>query len=153
MIQKSLIAPWQPPAPCHRADFTCYYLNFMNHSPSVWTPETPETKWIIIKMQLSWFVKDAVKRFFFLFLWTRFSQLSSICSHAYEENVNYSSNEQSLKNINQTAVCRQICIRNDIFQARRWEDVWWSNCVGKDSAEVGELQPVGKSLPAIYFCK
>jgi len=76
VIQKSLIAPWQPPAPCHRSDFTCYYLNFMNHAPSVWTPETSETKWIIIRMQLSQFLKDAVKRFF-LFLWTFFSPVVS----------------------------------------------------------------------------
>ena len=93
MIQKSLIAPWQPPAPCHRSDFTCYYLNFMNHAPSVWTPETSETKWIIIRMQLSQFLKDAVKRFF-LFVWTFFPQLSPIYSHDHEENVSYSSNEQ-----------------------------------------------------------
>lgn len=81
---------------------------------------------------------------------------ASLCSRTTWKKLvseQYHGDEQSLKNINQTAVCRQICIRNDIFQARRWEDVWWSNCVGKDSAEVGELQPVGKSLPAIYFCK
>lgn len=48
-------------------------------------------------MQLSQFLKDAVKRFFFFFSYEPFPQLSLIYSHDHEENVSYSSSEQRIR--------------------------------------------------------
>lgn len=45
-------------------------------------------------MQLSQFVKDAVKIFFVSFSTNLFFPVVFICSHEHEENVSYSSNEQ-----------------------------------------------------------